>query len=82
MHLVKLRPSQKPSKTVGLDYTDNKVKSTVTETKQRVVDGVAEPEDTTQKDPESDFWCVAFPIRLHAGSRKRHARACKGHGQG
>ncbi|WP_218239603.1 hypothetical protein [Comamonas fluminis] len=48
-------------KTVGLDYADNKVKATTTETKQRVVDGVAEPEDTTQKDPENDFLVCGLP---------------------
>lgn len=48
-------------KTVGLDYTDNKLKATTTETKQRVVDGVAEPEDTTQKDPENDFLVCGLP---------------------
>ena len=53
--------TQTTQKTVGLDYTDNKVKSTVTETKQRVVDGVAEPEETTQKDPENDFLVCGLP---------------------
>ena len=48
-------------KTVGLDYTDNKVKATTTETTQRVVDGVAEPEDKTEKDPENDFLVCGLP---------------------
>ena len=48
-------------KTVGLDYTDNKAKATTTETKQRVVDGVAEPEDKTEKDPENDFLVCGLP---------------------
>lgn len=48
-------------KAVGLEYTDNKVKATTIETKQRVVDGVAEPEETTQKDPENDFLVCGLP---------------------
>lgn len=48
-------------KAVDLEYTDNKIKATVTETKQRVVDGVAEPEETTQKDPENDLLVCGLP---------------------
>lgn len=48
-------------KTIGLDYTDNKVKATTTETKQRVVDGVVEPEEKTEKDPENDLLVCGLP---------------------